>query len=166
MHAFAIHDKGLSTNIERRDIRGYPSEKRAQLYRLRRWQRRIRFSSYEEKNLASALTEMHRIADPLNLPKNVLETAAIIYRKAVKKHLIRGRSIRGMVVATLYLACRRCKILRTIEELSQAASINKVEVARISGSYVNSWEILSIILSKSYHFPKTWKNVNFKEQQW
>lgn len=127
---FAIHDKGLSTNIERRDIRSYPSEKRAQLYRLRRWQRRTRFSSYQERNLASALTEMHRIADPLNLPKNILETAAIIYRKAVKKRLTRGRSLRGMTVATIYLACRQCKILRTIEELSQAAGINKFEVAR------------------------------------
>ena len=129
-YTFAIHDKGLSTKIDRRDIRGYPSEKRAQLYRLRRWQRRIRFSSYEERNLASALSEMHGIADPLNLPRNVLETAAIMYRKAVKKRLTRGRSIRGMVVATIYLACRRCKLLRTIEELSQAAGINKVEVAR------------------------------------
>lgn len=129
-YTFAIHDKGLSTNIERRDIRGYPSEKRAQLYRLRRWQRRTRFSSYEEKSLASALTEMHRVADPLNLPRNILETAAIVYRKAVKKHLIRGRSVQGMIVAAIYLACRQCKILRTIEELSQAAGINKVEVAR------------------------------------
>jgi len=129
-YTFAIHDKGLSTNIERRDIRGYPSEKRAQLYRLRRWQRRTRFTSYEERNLASALTEMHRIADTLNLPKNVLETAAVMYRKAVKKRLTRGRSLRGMTVATIYLACRQCKLLRTIEELSQAACINKVEVAR------------------------------------
>ncbi len=129
-YTFAIHDKGLSTSIERRDISGYPSEKRAQLYRLRRWQRRTRFSTYEERNLASALTEMHRIAGPLNLPKNILETAAIMYRKAVKKHLTRGRSVQGMTVATIYLACRQCKLLRTIEELSQAAGINKLEVAR------------------------------------
>ncbi len=35
-----------------------------------------------------------------------------------------------MAVAAIYLACRQCKLLRTIEELSQAAGINKVEVAR------------------------------------
>jgi len=127
---FAIHDKGLSTNIEKRDIRGYPSEKRAQLHRLRRWQRRTRFSGYSERNLALALTEMHRVAESLELPKNVLETAAIMYRKAIKKRLTRGRSVRGMTVATLYLACRRCKLLRTIEELSQAVGIRVIEVAR------------------------------------
>ncbi|NIV45147.1 hypothetical protein GWN49_09800 [Candidatus Bathyarchaeota archaeon] len=31
-YTFAIHGKGLSTNIERRDIRGYPSERKAQLF--------------------------------------------------------------------------------------------------------------------------------------
>jgi len=127
---FVIHDKGLSTNIEKRDIRGYPSEKRAQLHRLRRWQRRTRFSGYSERNLASALTEMHRVADSLELPKNVLETAAIMYRKAIKKRLTRGRSVRAMAVAAIYVACRQCRVLRTIEELSQSAGISKVEVAR------------------------------------
>ncbi|MGD8506313.1 MAG: TFIIB-type zinc ribbon-containing protein [Candidatus Bathyarchaeota archaeon] len=127
---FLIHDKGLSTNIEKRDIRGYPTEKRAQLHRLRRWQTRIRFTTYQERNLASALTEMHRVADSLKLPKNVLETAAITYRKAIKKHLTRGRSVRAITVATLYLACRQCKLLRTIEELSQAAGIRVKEVVR------------------------------------
>jgi len=129
-YTFAIHDKGLSTNIERRDIRGYPSERKAQLYRLRRWQRRTRFSGYAERNLAAALSEMHRVADPLNLPKSILETAAIMYRKAVKKHLTRGRSVRAMAVAAMYLACRQCKLLRTLDELSQAAGIAKLDVAR------------------------------------
>ncbi len=127
---FVIHDKGLSTNIEKRDIRGFSSEKRAQLYRLRQWQTRIRFTTYQQRNLASALTEMHRVADSLKLPRSVLETAAIMYRKAIKKRLTRGRSVRGMTVATLYLACRQFELLRTIEELSQAAGIKVVEVAR------------------------------------
>lgn len=43
---------------------------------------------------------------------------------------MRGRSVRGMAVATIYLACRQCKLLRTIDELSQASGISKVEVAR------------------------------------
>ncbi len=129
-YTFAIHDKGLTTSIKRRDIHGYPSEKKAQLYRLSRWQRRIRLSSCVERNLASSLSEMHRIADSLKLPRNVLETAAVMYRRAIKKRLTRGRSLRGIVVAALYLACRQCKLLRTIEELSQASGVNKVEVAR------------------------------------
>jgi len=128
-YTFMIHDKGLSTRIDWRDINSLPSEKRAQLYRLRRWQRRTRVSSHE-RSLASALSKMHRMADALKLPKNILETASLIYRKAVKKDLIRGKSIEGMAAAAIYLACRRCGLVRTLEELSHVSSVNKFEVAR------------------------------------
>jgi len=127
-HTFTIHDKGLSTKIDWRDIRGFPPEKKAQLHRLRRWQRRSRVSSTTEKALATALSEMHRMADALNLPKNILETASVIYRKAIKKRLNRGRSVQGMAVAAIYLACRRCGLVRTLGEMAQASGINRKEV--------------------------------------
>ncbi|MCI4318083.1 MAG: transcription initiation factor IIB, partial [Thermoplasmata archaeon] len=51
-----IHDKGLSTEIgwKNRDPYGksIPTRNRAQLYRLRKWQRRIRVSNATERNLA------------------------------------------------------------------------------------------------------------------
>jgi len=128
-YTFTIHDKGLSTKIDWRDIHGFPPEKKAQLHRLRRWQQRSRVSSSTERTLASALSEMYRMAAPLNLPKNILETAAVIYRKGVDKRLNRGRSIDGMVVAAIYLACRQCGLVRTVMELSRASGINKKEVA-------------------------------------
>jgi len=128
-YTFVIHDKGLSTGIDWRDISSLPYEKRAQLYRLRRWQRRSRISS-QERSLSEALSKMHRIAENLNLPKNILETASLIYRRAVKKNLIRGKSINCMTAASLYLACRQCGILRTLEELSDASGVTKYEIAR------------------------------------
>lgn len=129
-YTFTIHDKGLSTKIDWRDIHGFPPEKKAQLHRLRRWQRRSRVSNSTERTLASALSDMYRMADALNLPKNIIETASIIYRKAVNKRLIRGRSVQGMAIATIYLACRQCGLIRTLMELSRASGINKKEVAR------------------------------------
>jgi transcription initiation factor TFIIB len=129
-YTFSMHDKGLSTKIDWRDIRGSSPENRAQLHRLRRWQRRSRVSSATERKLASVLSEMHRIAAPLNLPKNVLETATLIYRTAIKKHLTRGKPTQGIVAAAIYLACRRCRLMRTLEELSRASGINKLKVAR------------------------------------
>ena len=128
-YTFTIHDKGLSTKIDWHDIRGSP-EKKAQLHRLRRWQQRSRVSSSTERTLASALSEMHRMADTLNLPKNILETASVIYRKATKKRLNRGRSVQGMAVAAIYLACRRCGLVRTLGEMAQASGINRKEVGR------------------------------------
>lgn len=131
---FTIHDKGLSTMIDwhDRDIYGKrlsPGQK-AQIYRLRKWQRRIRVSDATERNLAFALSEISKIANSLNLPKNILETASVIYRKAVKERLIRGRSIQGVTAAAIYVACRQCGLARTLEEIAQASNINKKEVGR------------------------------------
>jgi transcription initiation factor TFIIB len=126
---YMIHDKGLSTKIDWRDINRFAPEKKAQLHRLRRWQQRSRVSSSTEKNLAIALSEIHRISGSLNLPKNISETAAVTYRKAVKKGLIRGRSIRGMATATMYLACRQNELVRSISELSKASGINRKVIA-------------------------------------
>ena len=131
---FTIHDKGLSTMIDwhDRDVYGKrlkPSQK-AQIYRLRKWQRRIRVSDATERNLAFALSEISKIANRLNLPKNILETASIIYRRAVKQRLIRGRSIQGVTAAAIYVACRQCKLARTLEEIAQASHIKKKEVGR------------------------------------
>jgi transcription initiation factor TFIIB len=131
---YTIHDKGLSTMIDwhDRDIYGKslsPGQK-AQVYRLRKWQRRIRVSDATERNLAFALSEITKISNNLNLPKNILETASVIYRKAVKERLIRGRSIQGVTAAAIYLGCRQCGLARTLEEIAQASSVNKKEVGR------------------------------------
>jgi transcription initiation factor TFIIB len=131
---FTIHDKGLSTNIDwrNRDIRGkrLPSKQRAQINRLRNWQRRVQVSGSMERNLTSALSEMSRITDKLNLPRNILETASIIYRTAIKEHLIRGRSIQAMAAAAIYVACRRCRLIRTLDEVAQASKVEKKELGR------------------------------------
>lgn len=59
---YTIHDKGLSTMIDWRnkDIYGrdIPARNRAQWYRLRKWQRKIRISGATERNLAFALSEL------------------------------------------------------------------------------------------------------------
>jgi transcription initiation factor TFIIB len=131
---YTIHDKGLSTMIDwhDRDIYGKrlsPGQK-AQVYRLRKWQRRIRVSDATERNIAFALSEISKISNGLSLPKNIVETASVTYRKAVKERLIRGRSIQGVTAASIYVACRRCGLPRTLEEIAQASNLNKKEVGR------------------------------------
>lgn len=131
---YTIHDKGLSTVIDWRNKDSYGKDiaqrKRAQLYRLRKWQQRIRVSNATERNLAFALTELDRVASRLALPRNVRETASVIYRRAVEKGLIRGRSIEGVTSAALYAACRQCKVPRTLDEIADASRLNRKEIGR------------------------------------
>jgi transcription initiation factor TFIIB len=130
----SIHDKGLSTTIDwrNRDSTGrvLPSAQRFQIYRMRRLQRRARFSSTVERNLARALGELNAVASRLNLPRNTIEQASTLYRKLLKNTGTRGRSISGCVVACLYMACRQSKISRSLDELAVASSINKKEIGR------------------------------------
>ena len=101
-----------------------------QLYRLRKWQRRIRVSNATERNLAFALSELDRMASALGLPRNVRETAAVVYRDAVDKNLIRGRSIEGVAAAALYAACRQCNVPRTLDEIAEVSRVSRKEIGR------------------------------------
>lgn len=131
---YTIHDKGLSTKIDwkNRDGRGksLSPQRRSQMYRLRKWQRRARVSDADERNLAYALSELDRMSSRLGLPKKVRETAAVIYRQAIDKHLVRGRSIEGVSSAALYAGCRKCQIPRTLDEIAGASRVDKKEISR------------------------------------
>ena len=129
-----IHDKGLSTTIGWQDRgasgRRLSPEEQAKFYRLRRWHRRSKVSGSNQRNLAHALSEMSKISYKLNLPRNVMETSSMIYRRAIQKQLIRGRTIQSVAVACIYMACRQCEVVRTLEDVADAANITKKEAAR------------------------------------
>lgn len=131
---WTIHDKGLSTTIswENKDYTGRKlgPEERSRLYRLRKWHRRSKVSSSSQRNLANALNEMSKISNKINLPTNVVETSSMIYRRALQKQLIRGRTIQSIVVASIYMACRQCGVIRTLEDVANAANITKKDAAR------------------------------------
>jgi len=131
---YTIHDKGLSTTIgwTNRDAYGkhIPTRNRAQLYRLRKWQRRIRISDSTERNLAIALSDIDRLSSGMGLPRSVRETAAMIYRKAAFKNIIRGRSIEGITAASMYAACRQCHVPRTLDEISLFSRMPRKEIGR------------------------------------
>ena len=129
-----LHDKGLTTDIswKNTDFAGSSlgSENSKLFRRLRRQHQRTRVSSSTERNLAVALGELQRLAGQMSLPKDVREESAYIYRKAVEKKLVRGRSIEGVVAASLYAACRMRKIPRTLDEVGQFSRTGRKEIGR------------------------------------
>lgn len=129
-----IHDKGLSTIIgyENRDIFGnkLSATRRAQIYRLRKWQIRARVHSSVDRNLAFAMSELDRLSSQLGLPRSVKETAAVIYRKAIDSRLVRGRSIEAMIAATVYAGARVRRVPRTLDEIANESRISRKELGR------------------------------------
>lgn len=128
------HDGGLPTVIDWRNKdyngRPVPERNKAQIARIRKWNIRIRISGAGQRNLALALGEIDRKSSILNLSKNVRVEASVIYRKAAKKNIVRGRSIDGIVAASIYTACRQCNLPRTLEEIAEVSNVSKKEVGR------------------------------------
>ena len=132
--SFSIHDKGLSTVIDRvnRDASGrqLPFSTRLQMLRLRKWQIRTRVHSSADRNLAQAMAELDRLADVLHIPASIKERAALVYRKALNNSLVRGRSIAALAAASLYAACRLSETPRTLKDVSATSRIRKKDLAR------------------------------------
>ncbi len=132
--SLAMHDMGLSTvmGLENTDASGrsLKSSMKSTLERLRTWDRRSQVHTPAERNLRQAMMELDRLSDKLKVSDAVVEKAAYIYRKALEKKLIRGRSISSLIAASLYAAVRDTETPRTLKELVAISSVQKAELAR------------------------------------
>lgn len=132
--SYSVHDKGLSTAISQVDRdafgRKLPLSTRLQMWRLRKWQIRSRVHSSIDRNLAQAMAELDRLSDKVYIPPPTKEKAAVTYRKALDKGLVRGRSIAAIAAAALYAACRGSGTPRTLREIAEASLVDKKDVAR------------------------------------
>lgn len=127
-------DMGLSTIIGRsnRDASGrsFASPMRSTMERLRKWDNRAPAFGSVEKNLSVALRELDKMSDKLGVSQAVKERAAYIYRKALKRGLLRGRSIVGIAAASLYAAFRDTETPRTLRDIAAVENLSKKAVAR------------------------------------
>ncbi|MDX1595907.1 MAG: TFIIB-type zinc ribbon-containing protein [Nitrosopumilaceae archaeon] len=129
-----FHDKGLATVIGpyNKDSTGKPlsSTMKGTIERLRTWDSRSQAHLPVDRNLRQALEELRRFKDKLAISPSVLEKASYIYRKALEKNLVRGRSISALIAASLYAACRETETPRTLKDIAEAGNIKKKDVAR------------------------------------
>ena len=129
-----MHDDGLSTNIGWQDKDAYGNSlsgrQRQKMQRLRTWNERFRTRDSKERNLKQALGEIERMGSALGLPKNVRETASVVYRRALAENLLPGRSIEGVATASLYAAARQAGVPRSLDEVRRVSRVDKDEVSR------------------------------------
>lgn len=131
--SFTLYDMGLSTSFRGgRDARGnkLTVDTRNMMNKLKRYDTRSKLDDTWGRNLSIAMAELDRISTVLTIPRMVKESAALIYRQALKADLIRGRSIDAFVAASLYAACRRSKVPRPLKDVSKASTREHSEVSR------------------------------------
>ncbi|MFW5903441.1 MAG: transcription initiation factor IIB [Halolamina sp.] len=129
-----MHDEGLSTTIDWRDTdtngRVLSSRKRKQMHRLRRLDNTSKANPSKARTLQPALKEISRMGSALGLPSHVRETASVIFRRALKEDLVRGRSIEGVSTAALYAAARQANVPRTADEMERVSRVGVKEFQR------------------------------------
>lgn len=116
-NSLAIHDRGLATTIgsESRDATGksLSASMKQDMRQLRIWDSRSQTHEKADRSLRAAFMELDKLRDKLTLSDPVIERAAGIYRKAVGKGMVRGRSILDVIGAATYAACRDIGTSRT-----------------------------------------------------
>ena len=131
-----LSDKGLSTEIRRSDLTSGGGRKHGLSGKaLRDWRRRQRIDQRSKtrdsrsRNLSIA---MQFIRDRGDLPPQIEQEAASLYRNSVERGLVTGRSIRGVTAACVYIAAREAKIPRKIEDIGGAFDmISEIEVKEL-----------------------------------
>ena len=96
--------------------------------RLRIWDSRSQVHDSVDRNMRHAFSELGKMKDKLALSDAVIEKAAYIYRKALDKKLVRGRSITGLIAASLYAACRDTGTPRTLNDITAAINIKRKDL--------------------------------------
>ena len=129
----AIHDWGLSTVISDKNIYG-SSDKKAQWARMKKEDARSKISNNHDRNLVTALQFLSTTVSRLNFSRNLAnflrKSSAKIYRRALGKNLIQGRSIEGIVAASLYISCRQSRLPNTLDEISNVSGIDKSSLSK------------------------------------
>src|SRR6187200_656626 len=127
--SLSLHDYGLRTEIAlgSKDYSGklIDYEMIEQMNNMRKWHSRIRVASPKERRLSNVLSRINEISSAMSLQKTLVETAAMLYRNFENKSEAKGKSVICMAAATIYLACKRCSIVRSLEEIVKATGIGE-----------------------------------------
>jgi len=128
---YSQHDLGIRTEIAlgTKDFSGktISSDIANQMHSLRKWQTRIRVASPRERRLANILSKIGETCQALSLPKNVTESASMIYRNFQGQAEAKGKSVACMSAATVYMACKQCDVVRSLDEICASTGSTKDE---------------------------------------
>lgn len=125
-------------------------KKKIEYARMRKLQLRTKVQNTLDRNIAQAYAELNKLGNALGLSKEVIDQAAIIYKKAIESGLVRGRAIESIVAAALYAACRIMRTPRSLDEIVKYTRSDRKEIARCYRLLWKEldWESLNVEIPK------------------
>jgi transcription initiation factor TFIIB len=158
--SYSLHDYGLRTEIgfSSKDYSGKNIDYAIaeQMNTMRKWQSRIRVASPKERRLSNVLYKINEICSLLSLPKTITETAAMFYRLFENRSEAKGKSVICIAAATIYLACKKCNVVRSLEEIVSPLGTGEKSKAntRLASKYYRSMVMEMGMFSEPYIRPR------------
>ncbi|MEM1619714.1 MAG: hypothetical protein QXU97_02290 [Fervidicoccaceae archaeon] len=116
-----VHDHGLSSIIDYRDVDRLAPTKRFEGRRLQRLQMASRVAGH--RRLVRSLQIVKREGEKLGLPRRTLETAGVMMRRIISKGLGRGAMLSAYVAAALYASSRVTGVPRPFYEVANSIGV-------------------------------------------
>ena len=120
--------------------------------------------SNRKRNLKIVLDLLDRIKDKLSLTSACIEEALLYYKKALDRGLIKGRSIKELIVACVYVVCKSSSIPRTLTEISQIVEANKIFAGRCYRLLIRELKIIQVQFKPSIFIRKIADVANIHER--
>src|SRR5216117_3440893 len=166
--SLAHHDRNLSTMISYSNVDAdgvaISADQRSAIQRMRRWNKISNNNRSYHRNLKNAFAILIRIKDKLSLSETIVEKSAYYYRKILDQNLIKGRSIKGFVVACVYASCRELNIPRTIEEIAEISNADKIFAGKCYRLLVRSLKIRLPSIDSTSHLARIANNAGISEK--
>ncbi|MHA2307619.1 MAG: transcription initiation factor IIB [Candidatus Hodarchaeales archaeon] len=97
----------------------------------------LRIQDRTTRNLKSALMELKRIKSHLNISDDICETSVLLYKLALKQDLIKGRSVIGMMSASIAVV--------TLKDTAEVANITTKELGRCIRIFLQNIKVSSTL---------------------
>jgi len=166
--SLAHHDKNLSTMISYSNVDAdgvaISVDQRSAIQRMRRWNKISNNNRSYHRNLKNAFAVLIRIKDKLSLSETIIEKSAYYYRKILDQNLIKGRSIRGFVVACVYVSCRETNVPRTIEEIAEISNTDKIFAGKCYRLLVRKLKVRLPTIDSTSHLARIANNAGISEK--
>ena len=159
-----LNDEGMSTSI------GNYYSTSSKRFSNRKEHNKIEFlskivsCSNKKRNLKIVVDLLNRIKDKLSLTSVSIEDALLYYKKALEKGLIKGRSIREIIVACVYVVCKNSNIPRTLTEISQIVEADEIFAARCYRLLMRELKITHVQFKPNIFIRKIADEANINER--
>jgi transcription initiation factor TFIIB len=166
--SLAQHDMGLNTVIgnNNKDSHGQSldASMHSTMKRLRTYDFRSQTRTSADRNLMRAFGELGRQRDKLGLSDAMIDKTAYIYRKALGKGLVKGRSTSAILAAAIYIACREMGAARSLNDISEITDVRRKVISRSYMILIQQLEIMMPLIDPIKCVAKIANKANLSEK--